>query len=70
MSTVFNKLTSKQLQVAELCLRGFSYTEIADALKLRPNTVKSHQKNIYDRLDINSRRELFALAEKRGKSCD
>ena len=60
----FGALSSKELRVAELTLRGYTYTEIADVLELQPNTVKWHQKNLYSKLHINSKRELFELAEK------
>jgi DNA-binding CsgD family transcriptional regulator len=58
------RLTAQELRVAELSLRGFSYTEIAKALGLAPNTVKWYQKSLYSKLQINSKRELFAIAEK------
>ena len=66
-SYAFEKLSSKEIRVAELSLRGYSYTEIAEIMELQPNTVKWHQKNLYTKLQINSKRELFALAEKRSR---
>jgi tetrahydromethanopterin S-methyltransferase subunit C len=33
-------------------------------LKIKPSTVSTYQKNIYSKLQINSKRELFAIAEK------
>ena len=56
-------LSEQELRVAGLVLRGYTYTGIADALNIRPNTVKTHQKNIYFKLDINTKRELFAIFE-------
>ena len=61
-----DKLSEKELRVAELVLRGYTYTDIAEALNIQPNTVKTHQKKIYSKLHINSKRELFALVETRG----
>ena len=60
----FDNLTGQELRVAELVLRGHSYTEIAKTLKLKPSTIKTHQRNIYSKMQINSKRELFAIAEK------
>ena len=60
----FDKLTGQELRVAELALRGYSYPEIAKTLKVKSSTVKTYQKNIYSKLQINSKRELFAIAEK------
>jgi DNA-binding CsgD family transcriptional regulator len=60
----FDKLTGQELRVSELILRGYIYTEIAKTLELKPGTVKSYQKSIYSKLQINSKRELFAIVEK------
>ena len=61
------KLSEQEQRVAALVLRGYTYTAIAKVLNIQPNTVKTHQKRIYTKLDINSKRELFALFEKREK---
>ena len=60
----FNKLTGQELRTAELILRGYSYTEIARTLEIKPGTVKSYWLSMYSKLQINSKRELFAIAEK------
>ena len=54
-------LTGRELEVARLILRGYSYTEISEELALSPNTIKSHRLALYSKLGINSRRELFTL---------
>ena len=40
----FDKLTGQELRTAELALRGYSYTEIASMLKIKPSTVSTYQK--------------------------
>ena len=60
---IFDKLSEQELRIAGLILRGYSYTEIAEALNIQPSTVKTHKKRIYSKLIINSKRELFALIE-------
>jgi DNA-binding CsgD family transcriptional regulator len=55
------KLSLRELQVAALIRRGFTYTQIADELCISPNTVKTHWLSIYSKLGITSRRELFAI---------
>ena len=62
---LFEKLSYQELRITELTLRGYSYTEIAGVIKIKPNTVKWYQKELYSKLGINSKRELFALAAKR-----
>ena len=60
----FDILTGQELRTAELILRGYSYTEIARTLEIKPGTVKSYWLSIYSKLQINSKRDLFAIAEK------
>ena len=56
--------SGQELRVAELILRGYSYTKIARTLKIKPSTVKTHRLNIYTKLQIHSKRELFLPVEK------
>lgn len=55
------KLTSRELQVLELLCLGESVGEIAEALDIRPRTVKFHQENILKKTGIGSRLELFKV---------
>jgi DNA-binding NarL/FixJ family response regulator len=48
-------LTSRETQVAILICRGFSNEEIAEALKISQSTVKTHLKNLYRRVRVDSR---------------
>lgn len=45
------------------CARGLSNSEIASRLGMSPHTLKDHFKAIYQRLSINSQRELVAVIE-------
>jgi len=51
-------LTERQLEVANLAVRGLSDREIAERLGLSPNTVHTHLGNIFARLGISSRDEI------------
>jgi len=55
------RLTPTQLEVAELASGGMTYREIAKALGQKPNTTRTHLKNIYKRLEIASRVELAEI---------
>lgn len=56
-------LTPKEREVYDLYLQGKKAPEIAVLLDITPNTVKFHNKNIYDKLGINSRKELLRYAK-------
>ena len=63
-----DSLSEQEQRIAGLVLRGYSYTEIAKTLNIQPNTVKTHKKRIYSKLNINSKRELFAVIGHYGKA--
>lgn len=61
-----SELTSRQLQILKLMSMGKTHTTIADKLHISPETAKTHVKNIYRRLNVNSKEEAlsFAVQEK------
>jgi DNA-binding CsgD family transcriptional regulator len=63
---LFECLTGQELRTTELLLQGYSYKAAAASLGVTMNTVKSHVKSLYAKLNIHSARELFVLAEQRG----
>jgi DNA-binding NarL/FixJ family response regulator len=50
-------LTPREREVLQLIAKGLSYSRIAEALTMSPNTVTSHIKQIYRKLAVNSRGE-------------
>lgn len=58
-------LSPRETEVLVLLARGHSYAHIATVLSLFDNTVKTHARNIYAKLGIGSREELFALMDAR-----
>jgi DNA-binding CsgD family transcriptional regulator len=63
----FDKLTLKELAVAELLMQGFKYEVICTRLHISKNTAYWYRRQLFDKLQIGSLQELFALAEKRGR---
>lgn len=59
VKTPVNLLTRREQEIAQLLLAGYSSPRIAAMLEIKLNTVKAHNKNIYGKLGINSRPELF-----------
>lgn len=55
------KLTPRQKEVALLLLEGKTRRQISGELGLSESTVKLHVSELYKRLGINSRFELFKL---------
>jgi len=55
-------LTATEKNVLDLYLEGRSAKEIADALNLSVNTIKTHNRHIFMKLNVSSRNELLARA--------
>lgn len=54
-------LTGRECEIAELALQGNTVAAIARKLFISENTVRSHMKNIYRKLQVHSRQELIDL---------
>lgn len=55
-------LTETERKVYELYLDGKKAGEISEILGIKPNTIKFHNKNIYSKLGISSRKQLLKYA--------
>jgi DNA-binding NarL/FixJ family response regulator len=55
-------LSKRETQVLELIYNGKSRTQIANELFIDLETVRSHIKNIYTKLDVNSRADAIKIA--------
>ncbi len=58
-------LSQQERILAELILDGHTETSAAKMMNITLNTEKGYRKSIYMKLDIHSKRELFALVNKR-----
>ena len=59
-------LTTRELEVVQLLAAGLSYAEIALQLVITENTLKSHIKNIYAKLEANNRTQAINRANELG----
>ena len=57
-------LTPRELEVFQMLARGRDRTYIQEQLVVSRNTVKTHVKHIYAKLDIHSHQDLIDLVEK------
>jgi len=55
-------LSSRELQILQLLVRGFSYKMIAAEISISVDTVRFHIKNIYDKLHVHSATEAVSKA--------
>ena len=51
-------LTEREEQLTRLLAQGHTYAECAAAMDVKLSTVQTHVKNLYRKLNINSRREI------------
>lgn len=56
-------LTQTERRIYDLYLEGSATKEILAALNIKENTLKYHNKNIYSKLGVSSRKELIAIAK-------
>jgi LuxR family maltose regulon positive regulatory protein len=65
-SPLIEPLSERELEVLSLLVTGQTYREIAGALCVSVNTVKTHLKNVYGKLGVNDRRAAAAAAAELG----
>jgi LuxR family maltose regulon positive regulatory protein len=63
---LIEQLTDRELEVLGLLAQRLSDKEIAERLIISAGTVKRHTHNIYEKLDVGSRRDAVAKAESLG----
>ncbi|OFY87531.1 MAG: DNA-binding response regulator [Bacteroidetes bacterium RIFCSPLOWO2_12_FULL_35_15] len=58
-NAAFQKLSGREKDVLNLLSQGLRYKEVADKLFLSTETVRTHIRNIYEKLQVNSRTEAL-----------
>jgi len=64
--TLIEPLSERELEVLRLLATSLPTAEIAIELFITVNTLRTHTKNIYGKLDVHSRREAVARAQELG----
>lgn len=62
----FDRLSHQEFAVFKMLADGKSNSDISKALALTPKTVSNYKANMMKKLNIESQRDLFLLAQKRG----
>ena len=57
----YNTLTNREKEVLDLLIKGYPSEVICSTLFISTNTLKRHIQNIYNKLNVHSRAELFKL---------
>ncbi len=55
-------LSDRETEILKLLSKGMNYRSVAEEIFLSPHTVKTHIKNIYQKLHVNSRAEAIKKA--------
>jgi LuxR family maltose regulon positive regulatory protein len=61
-STLVEAISEREIEVLQLLADGRTNQEIAQAMFVSVNTIKSHLKSIYSKLGVHNRREAVAQA--------
>lgn len=56
-----NQLSEREIQIAELYVKGYGNLEIANALSLKQNTISTFKKRIFEKLNIKNLVDLIDL---------
>ena len=56
-----NELSDRENEVLTLLAKGKSYASIGDALNVSVNTIKTHVRNIYEKLHVTSKEEVIKV---------
>lgn len=57
----YEKLSLREQQVLDYLSQGYTYSEIAETLKIRYHTVHSHIRHIYEKLHVSTRTEAVTI---------
>lgn len=59
-------LTAKEYEVLDLISRGFTYAEVGQRMSVSVNTVQTHVRNMYAKLDVHNKAEALFEARQLG----
>lgn len=54
-----SKLSPREYELVRFVLKGYSNRNIAEAVGIFPNTVKTHMSNVFNKLEVSSKEGLI-----------
>lgn len=63
----FEKLSSREMEITKLLVKGYGNLEISNALELQMSTVSTYKNRVFEKLQIDN---LVELIEKYNLNCD
>jgi DNA-binding NarL/FixJ family response regulator len=63
--TKFDELTKREIQILEFIKRGYTTKKVAEELHISYETVRTHLKNIYQKLHVHTLVEAMMLFNQR-----
>ena len=63
---VSKSLSAREISIIQLAAKGFSSPEVAEMLGISVNSVKTHFRHIFEKMDVSDRTEAVTLAISRG----
>lgn len=62
----YEKLTTREREVLQMSVQGYSNTDIANRLFISPRTIETHRSNLMHKLGVRTQAELMQYAVLRG----
>ena len=59
-------LSKRELELLQFIAKGCSYASCADVMNISLNTVQTHIRNMYRKLDVSNQRQAIAIGQKTG----
>jgi DNA-binding CsgD family transcriptional regulator len=59
MNERMSKLSPREYELVRFVLKGYSNRNIAEAVGISPNTVKTHMSNVFNKLEVSSKEGLI-----------
>lgn len=60
-SPIAHRLTRREFEIMHYIMAGYTYSAVASAMEISPETVRTHVRNAYRKLGVNKRSEAYEI---------